>query len=144
MSRILSFDYGKKRTGIAVTDPLQIIASGLTTVETKELFTFIADYLKNEKVECFVVGFPTQFENSAPSHSAPIIKKFVKQLSEKYPDIPIELEDEHFTSQLAVKVMIDGGMKKMQRRNKAMVDKISASIILRSYMDRKQNSNLIK
>ncbi len=137
MERILAFDYGKKRTGIAVTDPLQIIASGLTTVATKDIFDFISDYLSKEKVECFVVGFPTQFDNSAPSHSAPLIKSFVEQLRKRYPDIPVELEDEHFTSKLAMKAMVDGGMKKMQRRNKAMVDKISASIILRSYLDRK-------
>ncbi len=138
MARILAFDYGKKRTGIAVSDPLQIIASGLTTVETKDLFKFIADYITKEEVECFVVGFPTPHENSAVSHSLPIIKAFVKKIKKEYPNIPVELEDEHYTSQMAVRAMIDGGMKKMQRRNKAMVDKISASIILRSYMDRKQ------
>ncbi len=138
MGRILAFDYGKKRTGIAVTDPLQIIASGLTTVDTKTLFPFIADYLANEQVDCFVVGFPTQHENSAPAHSLPIIKAFIKKLKKEYPDIPVKLEDEHFTSQMAFQTMIDGGLKKMQRRNKAMIDKISASIILRSYMDRTQ------
>ncbi len=136
MSRILAFDYGKKRTGIAVTDPLQIIASGLTTVDTKSIFTFIEDYLKKEKVECFVVGFPTLYENSAPAHSLPIIEEFVEKLKKKYPQIPVELEDEHFTSKMAFQVMIDGGLKKKQRRNKAMIDKVSASIILRSYMDR--------
>lgn len=135
----MAFDFGKKRTGIAVTDPLQIIASALTTVETQNIYKFISDYIKEEKVECFVVGFPTQYENAAPSHSAPLIKKFVKQLNKKFPDIPVELEDEHFTSKLAMQVMIDGGLKKMQRRDKAMVDKVSASIILQSYMSRKNN-----
>jgi putative holliday junction resolvase len=136
VGRILAFDYGKKRTGIAVTDPLQIIASGLTTVNTQDIFSFIADYLKTEKVDCFVVGFPTQLDNSKPSHSAPLIKNFVKQLKKKFPDIPVELEDEHYTSKMAMQAMIDGGLKKMQRRDKAMVDKVSASIILQSYMSR--------
>ncbi len=136
MGRILAFDYGKKRTGIAVTDPLQIIASGLTTVNTQDIFSFITDYLKTEKVDCFVVGFPTQLDNSEPSHSAPLIKNFVKQLKKKFPDIPVELEDEHYTSKMAMQAMIDGGLKKMQRRDKAMVDKVSASIILQSYMSR--------
>ncbi len=137
MSRILAFDYGKKRTGIAVTDPLQIIASGLTTVDTKSIFTFIADYLEKEEVECFVVGFPTLYDNTKPAHSLPIIEKFIEKLKKKYPDIPVELEDEHFTSKMAFQAMIDGGLKKKQRQNKAMIDKISASIILRSYLDRK-------
>ncbi len=139
MGRLLAFDYGKKRTGIAVSDPLKIIASGLTTVDTNKLFDFISDYIAKEDVDCFIVGFPTQLDNSAPSHSLPLIKEFIEKLSKKYPNIPIELEDEHFTSKIAVKTMIDGGLKKMQRRNKAMIDKISASIILRSYMDTKQN-----
>lgn len=136
MGRILAFDYGKKRTGIAVTDPLQIIASGLTTVDTNEVFSFITEYLKNEKVERFVVGFPTQYDNAKPSHSAPLIENFVKQLKKKFPDIPVAFEDEHYTSKMAMQAMIDGGLKKMQRRNKAMVDKVSASIILQSYMSR--------
>lgn len=136
MGRILAFDYGKKRTGIAVTDPLQIIASGLTTVDTHDIFPFITNYVKTEKVVCFVVGFPTQLDNSKPSHSAPLIENFIKQLKKKFPDIPVELEDEHFTSKLAMQAMIDGGLKKMQRRDKAMVDKVSASIILQSYMSR--------
>ncbi len=136
MGRILAFDYGKKRTGVAVTDPLQIIASGLTTVDTPEIFKFITEYIKTEQVEQFVVGFPTQFDNSKPSHSAPLIENFVKQLKKKFPNIPVDLEDEHYTSKLAMQAMIDGGLKKMQRRDKAMVDKVSASIILQSYMSR--------
>ncbi len=136
MGRILAFDYGKKRTGVAVTDPLQIIASGLTTVNTPDIFKFITEYLKTEQVDQFIVGFPTQFDNSKPSHSAPLIENFVKQLKKKFPDIPVELEDEHFTSKLAMQAMINGGLKKMQRRDKAMIDKVSASIILQSYMSR--------
>lgn len=137
MGRILAFDYGKKRTGVAVTDPLQIIASGLTTVDTQLIFQFIKTYLQHEKVDCFVVGYPTPLENSAQSDSLPLINKFVEQLKKKYPKMPVELEDEHFTSKLAMQAMIDGGLKKMQRRDKAMVDKLSASIILQSYMERK-------
>jgi len=136
VGRILAFDYGKRRTGIAVTDPLQIISSGLTTVNTQQIFEYITAYLRTEQVDCFVVGFPTQMENSKPSHSAPLITKFIKQLKNKYPDIPVELEDEHYTSKLAVQAMIDGGLKKKQRRDKAMIDKVSASIILQSYMSR--------
>ena len=139
MGRILAFDFGKKRTGIAATDPLQIIASGLTTVNTNEVFSFLTNYLKSEQVECFVVGFPTQLENTKPSHSAPLIKNFVKQLKKKFPDIPVELEDENYTSKLAMQAMIDGGLKKMQRRDKAMVDKVSAAIILQSFMSRTKN-----
>lgn len=137
MGRILAFDYGKKRTGVAVTDPLQIIASGLTTVETPLIFQFIKTYLQKERVDCFVVGYPTPLENTRPSDSLPLIIKFVGLLKKKYPKIPIELEDEHYSSKLAVQAMIDGGLKKMQRRDKAMIDKISASIILQSFMQRK-------
>lgn len=137
MGRILAFDYGKKRTGIAVTDPMQIIASGLTTVDTPLVFQFIKTYLQQERVDCFVVGYPTPLENTAKSDSLPLVNKFVEQLKKRYPKMPIELEDEHFTSKLAMQAMIDGGLKKMQRRDKAMVDKLSASIILQSYMERK-------
>lgn len=143
MGRILAFDYGKKRTGLAVTDPLQIIASGLTTVETPNLFDYIKNYLINEKVECFVVGYPMIMENTAPSHSLPLINVFVKELKKKFPSIPIELEDEHFTSKLAMRAMIDGGVKKMKRRDKGLIDKVSATIILQSYIERKQNHNRI-
>jgi putative Holliday junction resolvase len=136
VGRILAFDFGKKRTGVAATDPLQIIASGLKTVDTQDVFKFITEYLKTEQVDLFVVGFPTQFDNSKPSHSAPLIENFVKQLKKKFPNIPVDLEDEHYTSKLAVQAMIDGGLKKMQRRDKAMIDKVSASIILQSYMSR--------
>ena len=143
MARILAFDYGKKRTGIAVTDPLQIIASGLPTVETGNLFDFLKKYLEIEQVERFVVGYPTPMENTTHSQSLPLINIFVKDLKKRYPSIPVELEDEHFTSKLAVRAMIDGGVKKMKRRDKGLIDKVSASIILQSYLERKQNNNSI-
>jgi len=141
VGRILAFDFGLKRTGIAVTDPLQIIASALTTVETNKIFDFISSYLTNEKVECFVVGFPIPRENSSISHSVPYISDFIEKLKKKYPEIPIEIEDEHFSSKQAMQVMIAGGLKKMQRRDKAMVDKVSASIILNNYLERKPKSD---
>jgi putative holliday junction resolvase len=141
VGRILAFDYGIKRTGIAVTDPLQIIASSLTTVETPKLFDFISNYLTNEQVECFVVGFPTQYDNTNLSHSVPYIKEFIENLKKKFPEIPVDTEDEHFSSIQAMQVMIDGGLKKMQRRNKGMIDKISASIILNNYLERKSKSD---
>ncbi len=143
MARILAFDYGKKRTGLAVTDPLQIIASTLSTIETVHIFDYLTKYLEVEKVECFVVGYPMPMENTTPSHSLPLIKKFIEELKKKFPNMPIELEDEHFTSKLAVRAMIDGGVKKMKRRDKGLIDKVSASIILQSYMERKQNFNSI-
>ena len=143
MGRILAFDYGKKRTGLAVTDPLQIIASSLLTVETENLFEYLKKYLEVEQVDFFVVGYPMPMENTKPSHSLPLIKKFIEELKKKFPSIPIDIEDEHFTSKLAVRAMIDGGVKKMKRRDKSLIDKVSASIILQSYMERKQNFNRI-
>jgi len=141
VGRILAFDFGQKRTGIAVTDPLQIIASALTTVETNKIFDFISNYLANEKVECFVVGFPIPRENSSISHSVPYINDFIENLKKKYPEIPVEIEDEHFSSKQAMQVMIAGGLKKMQRRDKSMIDKVSVSIILNNYLERKPKSN---
>ncbi len=141
MGRILAFDYGKKRTGIAVTDPLQMIASALTTVETKNIYSFISEYIVEEKVDCFLVGFPTIENNSKPSDSIPYIKDFIENLKKKYPLIPIETEDEHFTSKEAFQIMIKGGLKKMQRRDKAIIDKVSASIILHNFLERKSMSN---
>ena len=138
MARILAIDYGKKRTGIAVTDPLQIIASGLTTVETPKLFDFLKDYFQKEEVETVVVGYPFQMENSRTAHSVPLIDSFIKRFQKNFPHIPVEKEDEHFTSKMATQAMIDGGVKKMKRRDKALVDKISAAIILQSYMERKK------
>ena len=133
MARILSIDFGKKRTGIAVTDELQIIASGLTTVQTSELISFLKEYTSKEKVELFVVGKPKQMDNS-DSESEALIVPFLKTLSKEIPHIPIQRVDERFTSKIAFKTMIDSGLKKNQRKNKALVDEISATIILQSYL----------
>ena len=134
MARILALDFGKVRTGIAVTDELQIIASGLTTVNTKDIFKFLDSYLTNEKVELFVIGEPKQMNNQA-SESEVLIQPFIKKLRNKYPNIPIKRVDERFTSKMAFQTMIDSGLNKKQRRNKALVDEISATIILQTYMD---------
>ncbi len=133
MARILAIDYGKKRTGIAVTDNLQIIASGLTTVPTKELYPFLIEYTNNEKVELFLVGEPKQMNNSA-SESEALIIPFIDDLIKMFPSIPIKRIDERFTSKMAFQTMIDSGLKKKQRQNKALVDEISATIILQSYL----------
>ena len=136
MGRILAIDFGKKRTGIAVTDPLQIIASGLDTVEAKQLLTYVKDYISKEEVDIFVVGLPKQMNNQ-PSESEQLIQPFIKKLKNAFPNIPIEREDERFTSKLAFQSMIDSGMKKKQRQNKATIDKISATLILQSFLNRK-------
>ena len=133
MGRILAFDYGLKRTGIAITDELQIIASGLTTVDTKKIFSFLTEYLKNEKVELFIVGEPKQMNNTE-SESEQFIKPFILKLSQTFPKIPIIRVDERFTSKMAFQSMIDSGMKKKQRQNKALIDEISATLILQSYL----------
>ena len=133
LARILALDYGEKRTGIAVTDELQIIASGLTTVETKNIFIFLTDYLKKEKVELFLVGEPKQMNNTE-SESEQFIKPFVEKLSLTFPKIPIKRVDERFTSKMAFQSMIDSGLKKKQRQNKSLIDEISATIILQSYL----------
>ena len=129
----MAFDFGEKRTGIAVTDELQIIASGLTTVDTKKIFSFLTGYLKNETVELFIVGEPKQMNNTA-SESEQFIQPFVKKLSTTFPKIPIKRIDERFTSKMAFQSMIDSGLKKKQRQNKALVDEISATLILQSYL----------
>ena len=133
MGRILAIDYGTKRTGLAVTDEMQIIASGLTTVDTKQLLEFLADYVSKEKVDKFVVGLPKQMDNTA-SESEIYIQKFLKQLEKAIPQIPVERVDERFTSKMAFQTMIDSGLKKKQRKNKALVDEISATLILQSYL----------
>jgi putative Holliday junction resolvase len=133
MPRILAIDYGEKRTGIAVTDELQIIASGLTTVKTNELIKFLIDYTNKEQVELFIVGQPKQMNNS-DSESEKHILSFLKQLEKSLPKIPIKRIDERFTSKIAFQTMIDSGLKKKQRRNKGLVDEISATIILQSYL----------
>lgn len=137
MGRILSIDYGQRRTGVAVTDTLKIIANGLCTVETPRLFDFIKDYLQKEEVETIVVGLPKQ-TNGEPSENMKRIEPFVNRLKKAYPDIPIKYYDERFTSVLAHKAMLDGGLKKKQRQNKGLVDEISATIILQSYMESQQ------
>jgi putative Holliday junction resolvase len=133
MPRILAIDYGEKRTGIAVTDELQIIASGLTTVKTNELIKFLIDYTNKEQVELFIVGQPKQMNNS-DSESEKHVLSFLKQLEKSLPKIPIKRIDERFTSKIAFQTMIDSGLKKKQRRNKGLVDEISATIILQSYL----------
>jgi putative Holliday junction resolvase len=139
MSRILAIDYGKKRTGLAVTDVLQIVANGLTTVETQQLEAFIADYVGREPVERIVVGHPKQMDNT-DSENMKRIQPFVNRLRKLYPTIPVELVDERFTSVLAHQTMLDGGLRKKARQNKALVDEISATIILQSYLERRNYS----
>ena len=134
MGRIMAIDYGLRRTGIAVTDTLQMIANGLTTVATSDLLSFIRDYIQKENVERFVVGLPKQMNNE-PSESMKQIEPFVALLKKEIPSIPVEYADERFTSVLAHRAMIEGGMRKMKRREKAIVDEISAVIILQSYLE---------
>lgn len=134
MARILSIDYGKKRTGIAVSDPLQMIANGLTTVATAELFNFVADYIRREEVERIVVGLPKQL-NGEDSENMKRITPFVNRLRKTLPQIPVDYYDERFTSVIAHQTMLAGGLKKSDRRNKALVDEISATVILRDYME---------
>ena len=138
MGRILAIDYGTKRIGLAVTDPMQIFASPLITVSPKEFDRFIDDYLKTEEIDEFVIGYPVQMNNQ-PSEAVKYINPFIKKLKNKFPEKHIHLADERFTSQMAFQTMIDGGVKKMDRLDKSMVDKISASIILRSFLDNRLN-----
>ena len=134
MARILSIDYGKKRTGLAVTDPLQIIAGGLVTVSTSELFDFLNGYVSKEPVERIVIGEPKQSDGS-PSENMARVTQFVNRWKKARPDIPIEFYDERFTSVLAHRAMIDGGLGKKRRQDKALVDEVSATIILQSYLE---------
>lgn len=134
MSRILSIDYGKRRTGLAVTDPLQIIAGGLATVSTSELYDYLVDYVSCEPVERIVIGKPIQ-PNGQPSENLARVEQFVNRWRKNQPQLPIEYVDERFTSVLAHRAMIDGGLKKKARQNKALVDEISATIILQSYLE---------
>lgn len=133
MARILSIDYGKKRTGLAVTDPLQIIANGLATVSTSTLFDWLKDYTGREEVERIVIGEPRQ-TNGQPSENLARVQQFVSRWRKAVPQIPIEYFDERFTSVLAHQAMLDGGLKKKDRQNKALVDEISATIILEDYL----------
>ena len=137
MSRIVAIDYGRKRTGVAVTDTLQMIANGLTTVPTHELLAFLVDYVFRESVERIVIGLPKQMNNQA-SESMKYIEPFVRSLKKKLPDMPVEFVDERFTSVLAHRTMLEAGLKKKDRQNKALVDEISATIILQSYLENKR------
>ena len=133
MTRILSIDYGRKRTGVAVTDPLQLIAGGLATVATSELFNYLMQYVQHEEVECIVIGKPMQ-TNGQPSENLQRVEQFVDRWRKAMPQIPIEYYDERFTSVIAQRVIIDSGLKKKARQNKALVDEISATIILEDWM----------
>ncbi len=135
--RILAIDYGLKRTGIAVSDELQIIASGLTTIPSETVLDFLRDYFNKERVEKVLIGEPKQMNNE-PSESAPIINAFVEKFKAAFPDMPVDRVDERFTSKMAFQVMIDSGLKKKQRQNKALIDEISATIMLRDYLSRKK------
>ena len=140
MSRILAIDYGAKRTGIAVTDSLQIIAGGLTTVSTPQLMDFLKQYIASENVERIVFGMPMTMKGTF-SENAERTRLFIKKFTALFPDIPVDIYDERFTSSMAHRAMIDGGIKKMARRNKALVDEISATIILQSFMENKRNKS---
>ncbi len=141
MARILGIDYGRKRTGVAVTDPLQIVAGAIGTLPTHTLLQFIKDYVAREEVELIVIGQPTQL-NGEPSESMRYITPFVNSLRKQLPDMPIVMYDERFTSTIAHQAMIDGGMKKSDRREKGRVDSIAATIILNDYLTSRNNLNL--
>lgn len=135
MDRIIGIDYGRKRIGIAVSDPLRIFASPLETVQSAKIIEYLKSYSAGERIVRFVVGYPINM-NGKPSEAAADVEIFLKQLAKAFPDVPVTLEDERFTSVLAHRAMIDGGMKASDRRDKASVDKISAAIILQGYLDR--------
>jgi RNAse H domain protein, YqgF family len=137
MSRILAIDYGRKRTGLAVSDTMQIIANGLTTVPTHELLDFIAGYVQKEPVERIIIGLPKQMNNEV-SENMKYIEPFVRLLKKKLPEMPVEFVDERFTSVLAHRTMLEAGLKKKDRQNKALVDEISATIILQTYLESKR------
>ena len=136
MGRILAIDYGRKRVGLAVTDPLKIIANALKTVHSKDIWDFLKEYLEQEDVECIIVGYPKQMNNQ-PSEAVRFINPFLKRLTKLYPEMEIKLVDERFTSKMAHQTMIDAGLKKKARQNKALVDTISATIILQSYLEQR-------
>lgn len=138
MGRILAIDYGRKRCGVAVTDPLQMIANGLETVATHTLESFLSGYFQKENVELVVIGYPKQMNNQ-PSESVVYIDSFIKRFKKVFTDYKIELMDERFTSKMAFQAMIDGGVKKQKRQDKALIDKISATIILQNYLESKNN-----
>ena len=133
MPRILAIDYGKKRTGLAVTDPLKIIATGLTTIDTHKLFPFLKSYFQQEQVELILIGEPKNWDES-DTHATPLVKKAIHKLKREFPSIPIKTVDERYTSKLAQQSMLEMGLKKKQRQNKALVDEIAATIMLQEYL----------
>jgi putative Holliday junction resolvase len=133
LPRILSIDYGLKRTGLAVTDPLQIIATGLTTVESKQLIPFLKDYFAKEEVELIIIGEPKNWDDT-DTHATPLVERIIQQLKKQFPAIPIKKVDERYTSKMAKDAMLEMGLKKMQRRNKKLVDEIAATIMLQEYL----------
>jgi putative pre-16S rRNA nuclease len=135
MARIMAIDYGLKRTGIAVTDPLQIIATGLTTVESPKLIAFLKEYMRMEVVELILMGEPKNWDDS-DTHATPLVREIVKRLLKEFPAVPLKMVDERYTSKLASRAMVEMGMKKKQRRNKALVDEIAATIMLQEYLGR--------
>lgn len=137
MARILAIDYGAKRTGLAITDPLQIIATPLEAVLTTKLFDHLKDYFKKEEVETVVIGWPTQ-DDGSDTNNTPLVRQFIDSFKKSFPGIPIEIQDEWGTSKEAQRSMIAGGVRKMNRRDKFMVDKVSATLILQSYLEKRR------
>ncbi|MHA4809895.1 Holliday junction resolvase RuvX [Flavitalea flava] len=135
MPRIIAIDYGLKRTGLAVTDPFQIIATGLTTIESPKLIPFLKEYFKKEEVELILIGEPKNWDDT-DTHATPLVRQIIVRLQKEFPAIPLKTADERFTSKMASRAMIDMGMKKKQRRNKALVDEIAATILLQEYLGR--------
>jgi putative holliday junction resolvase len=135
MPRILAIDYGLKRTGIAVTDPLKIIATGLCTVETPKLVKFLKEYLSKEEVERVIIGMPVNWDDSE-THATPLVKHFIETLGKQFPGLPVEQVDERFTSKMASQAMVEMGMKKKKRQEKGMVDEIAATIMLQEYLNK--------
>jgi putative Holliday junction resolvase len=131
--RILAIDYGLKRTGLAVTDPLKIIATGLTTVESKQLISFLKNYFSKEEVELIIIGEPKNLDDT-DTHATPFVQRIIKELQKNFPSIPVNTVDERFTSKMASRAMIEMGLKKKQRQNKALVDQIAATIMLQEYL----------
>ncbi|HEU4471987.1 MAG TPA: Holliday junction resolvase RuvX [Flavisolibacter sp.] len=134
MPRILSIDYGRKRTGLAVTDPLQIIATGLCTVDTQKLMPFLKDYLAREAVELVIIGMPVNMDDT-DTHATPLVRQFIRGFQKHFPQIPLKEVDERFTSKMATKAMLEMGMKKKQRQNKANVDEIAATMMLQEHLE---------
>lgn len=133
MPRLLAIDYGKKRTGIAVTDPMQLIATGLTTVDTPQLMAFLKKYFEQESVELVLIGMPVSLRND-DTHATPLVRQFMVQFQKQFPNMPIKTLDERFTSKMASQTLIDSGLKKKDRQNKALLDEVSAVILLQGYM----------